>query len=417
MSNTISPNMSLIIPGVGSEAGPTYAEDINTSLSILDGHNHSPGSGVPITPSGININTALSLNTNFMTGIAGLTLVAQGSTPANNTIYESGVDLYYVDGNGNNVRITQSGGVAGSPGSIANLTSPASATYVSSTKTFVWQSNTSIAANLDAASVLLRNISPNSTFALTLSPPASLSNNYTITLPTVPASQSFMTIDNGGTIAAPVVYPLIASGIANNTITAAQIAPATITTAQISASAGILGSQLSASANIVGTQINAVTNINPNQLSSYDPSTAPFYATGTLSSNSLTTSSTYSHITALDCSLSLQSTARPTFITFIGSNASPGTIVISAPTGTGGQVQTVTFQIRAINGASSSVIATYAMTLNGTNQEYWPVSVLNTVDFFSLGNIYQVWVKTTTANTIPGSAGLFSTVIAQAFQV
>jgi hypothetical protein len=134
--------MNLPVPVVGQEAGPQYAIDVNNSLNIIDQHNHSPGSGVQITPNGIDINTSLPFNSNFATQLAGLTLVAQSSTPANSTIYETGVDLYFVDGNGNNIRITQSGGIAGSPGSIGSLTPPASVTYNSAASTFIFQSNT-----------------------------------------------------------------------------------------------------------------------------------------------------------------------------------------------------------------------------------------------------------------------------------
>lgn len=53
-----------------------------------------------------------------------------------------------------------------------------------------------------------------------------------------------------------------------NAVTAAKIANATITTTQISASAGILGSQLSASAAITGSQLAAGANIAGSQLAS-----------------------------------------------------------------------------------------------------------------------------------------------------
>lgn len=251
MSTTISSNMNLPVPGVGSEPGPQYATDINNCLTLVDQHDHSNGSGVQITPSGININSVLSLNNNFLSNAAGMTFTAQSVTPANGTVYENGLDLYYVDGVGNNVRLTQSGAVSGTPGSIANLVSPASASYVAASKTFVWQSGTGIAANLDAASILIRNITPNSTNAITLQAPASLSSSYTITLPALPSVQSFMTIDNSGSISAPLALA--------NGITASNIANGTITTTQISSTAAILGSQLSASANIVGTQLTSAT--------------------------------------------------------------------------------------------------------------------------------------------------------------
>lgn len=267
MSNTISPNMSLVIPGIGSESGPTYAFDVNASLTIIDRHDHSANSGVRINPSGLNINSALAINNNFLNTIAGLTLVAQNSTPAINTIYESGVDLYYVDGLGNNIQITANGGIAGSPGSISNLTSPASASYVSGSSTFVWQSGASIAANMDFGSAIMRNLSPNSTFALTLQPPANLVSNFSITLPTIPANLSLVTIDNAGVLSGSIALSggtipgsAITSGsitstqIASRTILASNILLGTITTAEISPAAGITGGQI-ATTTITATNI------------------------------------------------------------------------------------------------------------------------------------------------------------------
>jgi hypothetical protein len=203
MAYITSTNMNLQIPGVGTEKGPEYAQEINNSLNIVDMHDHSPGRGPQITPAGININAELTANNNFITQIAGLTLYAQSTTPDLNTIYQSGADLYFIDGIGNNIRLTQSGGVAGTPGSISNLVFPATASYVAGSSTFVFESNSNIAANLDAGSLLLRNLSPNSTFALTLAPSDALVANYQITLPLLPSVQSFVTLDATGTMSAP----------------------------------------------------------------------------------------------------------------------------------------------------------------------------------------------------------------------
>lgn len=205
MALTISTNMLLPIPGVGNEDGPQYAVDINNCLTIVDQHNHTPGSGVPIPSTGININADLPFNNFNLTAARTLRLQTQGSTPNGASdlgcLYRTGVDLYFIDGSGNNVRITQSGGVAGSPGSIASLTSPASATYVSASSTFVWQSDTNIAANMDFASALLRNLSANSK-ALTLSPPAAMGANYSLILPSLPAATYALTLDTSGNITA-----------------------------------------------------------------------------------------------------------------------------------------------------------------------------------------------------------------------
>lgn len=241
--------MSLPVPVVGVEPGPQFATDVNNSLNILDAHTHAPGSGVPITPDAMNINATVAFNNNFIVDCAGVGLAPQSVPPDLNTVYASGVDLYYVDGVGNNVRITADGGIAGTPGSISNLVPPASASYVAGTSTFVWQSNTSIAANMDFGSAILRNLSPNSTFGLTLAPPAGLSSNYTITLPSLPSVPSFLQLSNTGAMSA--VLPLA------NGITSANIANGTITTTQISPTAGIVGTQLSSSADILLGQLNS----------------------------------------------------------------------------------------------------------------------------------------------------------------
>lgn len=208
MSNTItSPNMNLPVPVTGQDPGPQYANDVNSCLTIVDGHNHSSGSGVPINPSGLNISSDLPMLNNNLTmarsvRFSQVTPPIPGSAPDLICVYASGVDLYFNDGNGNQVRITQSGGIAGSPGSISNLTSPASAAYVSGTSTFVWQSAANTPANMDGGSFIFRNVSANSN-GITVSAPNSLGSNYSLILPAIPGAQSFMTLDNSGNMAAP----------------------------------------------------------------------------------------------------------------------------------------------------------------------------------------------------------------------
>lgn len=194
-----SADMNLPIPAVGIETGPQYATDLNSCLTIIDSHNHSAGSGVQITPAGINISSDLSLNDNNLTMARSLRLLAQPSALSGGSdlgcLYEVGVDLYYNDGSGNQVRITQSGGVAGSPGSIGGLVSPATVTYVA--PTYVFQSAALTAGNLDAGSVIFRNVSASSN-GVTLSCSASLGSNYSLVLPAIPAQTNVMTLDNSG---------------------------------------------------------------------------------------------------------------------------------------------------------------------------------------------------------------------------
>ena len=216
-----SPNMNLVLPGVGVTAGPVYASDLNQSLNILDQHNHSAGSGVQITPDGLNINADFTMNNNNIIAIKSLRLQDQVSALSGGSdlgcMYRVGDDLYYNDGLGNQIRITQSGSIAGASGSIANLVSPASATFVNLSSTIVFQSAVNTAASLDAGSILLRNITANSK-ALTLSPPAAMGSDFSITLPSLPNAQKIMTLDSSGNMSAPYVVDNSTIEVNSNTI-------------------------------------------------------------------------------------------------------------------------------------------------------------------------------------------------------
>jgi hypothetical protein len=201
-SFTTSPNMALQIPTIGVEPGPQYATDVNNSLTIIDGHNHSAGSGVLITPSGLNINSDLPINGNNLTLIfssrfQSLVSPIANSSPNIGCIYVSGNELYYNDfSGGHQVQITNNGSVNAGAGSITGLPSgTASVSFASGT--YVFQSATNVAATLDGASLILRNTTPSS-FGLTLSPPNALGSNYTVTLPALPGVTSVMTLTTSG---------------------------------------------------------------------------------------------------------------------------------------------------------------------------------------------------------------------------
>jgi hypothetical protein len=198
--------MSLILPTVGQEPGPNWALDLNSSLSLVDQHNHTSGSGVQITPAGMNINVDLPFNGNDATGLRSARFDVQGSPLSGGLdigcIYVSGQDLYYNDTLGNQIQLTASGAVNGTPGSIGNLIAPAAVTYVPANQTFVFQSNQTNAtpAALDGGPVLIRNITAASNYIRLQANPV-LPGNYSITLPSsLPASQQFMTINSLGNV-------------------------------------------------------------------------------------------------------------------------------------------------------------------------------------------------------------------------
>jgi microcystin-dependent protein len=247
MSSTLSPNMSLIVPTVGSEAGPTYALDINSSLAIIDGHNHSSGSGVQITPSGLNINSALTFQSNPATTLSYASFAISGSAPsASQSLYvqngtESPIalpDLWYFDGT-THIQITSGGTVNAS---IASLPGESYASGV-----FSWKQGigSTTPANFDIGSIIIRPTSPGTTLSTTIAPSPLLATSFTLTLPTALPSGStqFVTLDSSGNLGtSSSIQPsqiaaasITGSQLVNQTITATQIANNTIDLAQLAA--------------------------------------------------------------------------------------------------------------------------------------------------------------------------------------
>lgn len=253
----LSPNMNLPVPVVGVDAGPDWATQLNNCMALIDQHTHTSGSGVPINPSGLNINADLSIGSNNLTLVRSTRYQVQPSVLSGaldlGCTYVTGVDLYFNDVSGNRIQITQSGGIAGSPGSISNLTSPASASYVAANQTFVWQSDVSTPANLDAGSLILRNILANSK-GLTLAPPSAMASNYTITLPVLPGvTGNFVTMSTSGNMSATVNVDNATLQVVSNVMSIKTLGAGSVNTTQIVDGAvtqpkrAALGQQLSSS--------------------------------------------------------------------------------------------------------------------------------------------------------------------------
>lgn len=257
MSNvTTSPNMNLPVPNVALDPGPDWANNINACLSILDQHNHSSGSGVQINPAGININSDLPFNNNNLTLARSIRFnpqLAPLSGAADlGCLYETGVDLYYNDGSGNQIRITQGGSVTGSAGTITGLPSgTASASYGAGT--FVFQSATSTPANIDGASIVLRNNVANSK-GLTLAPPNSMAANYSLTLPLIPVAESVLAVDTSGNIVTNFLVP-------GTQIAAQTIAQGNLALRSTGTTVGAGGVAVSASCGLFTTNTNSYVQI------------------------------------------------------------------------------------------------------------------------------------------------------------
>jgi len=235
MSNTnptVYMNLPNPVPGV--DPGPDWADNLSACMIILDQHNHSSGSGQQIQPNGLNINSDLTFQNNNAILLRSARFSPQ-SVPIPNSgsdvgcLYVSGNELYYNDvTGGNQIKITTNGSVNAGAGSITGLPSgTASASFAGGT--FIWQSATATAANMDAGSYVFRNSSANSK-GLTLQPPNAMAADYSVTLPSLPAMQSFMTLDSSGNMAAPwTVDGVTIQIIANQLVATTQLTAASQT--------------------------------------------------------------------------------------------------------------------------------------------------------------------------------------------
>lgn len=196
-----SSSMNLPIPVVGQEAGPQYAIDVNNCFTLVDGHDHSPGRGVPITPAGMNINANLNFNDNAAINL-NYTAFLPGASPSSafeslsSAPVSSINELFYTDNNGTVTQITANG--------VVNAVAAAIPGESYAAGTFIWtQTQSSLPttpANFDIGSIVLRPNSANTAFGVTLAPPGGISSAYTITLPLIPSSPQVLLLDTSGTI-------------------------------------------------------------------------------------------------------------------------------------------------------------------------------------------------------------------------
>ncbi len=204
MANTdISPNMNMPVPTVSVDPGPDWATNIDACLSIIDSHTHTAGQGVQITPQAININSDLTFAGNNGTNFRSVRFFPQpgvinGASDLG-ALYENGVDLYYVDGAGNQVRITQGGSVTGATGTITGLPSgTASASFAGSTFTF--QSATNTPATINAGTYILGQTVASGK-NVTIAAAGAQAANYNLTLPiALPSATSYTVSDSSGNL-------------------------------------------------------------------------------------------------------------------------------------------------------------------------------------------------------------------------
>lgn len=385
MNVVITPNMSLPNPVPGVDPGIDYANNQYSANGIIDGHNHSAGSGVQIQPNGLNINAALPFQNNPATGLQACSFTEQSSNAVLNTIFVgSDGNLYFNDGAGDaSIKITSGGVVNATSSGIAGPGS-ATASFVSSVLVVNQAANTP--ASIQAGTYLLGQTGVSGSNYLSLVPPSSLSGGgFTLTLPSQPGATSFLQIDASGNITAG---PLISGGI-----TTSNIAAGTIVSSNIAA--GTIVSSNIASATITGSNIAATTVTNGNLAGSIALNKlATFSSTSSLVSGSYTNATT-SYTNVISVSVTGLVSGRPVFIYVMGSDGYIGANGSVAPQA----------EFRIVSGGGSSVINSgiVQFSASGGSVITVPPSSLNCFDSASGSVTYSLQGKSIVGQAIAQS--------------
>lgn len=120
MSTTIFMNLELPTPTV--TPGPEWASAQNTAFELVDSHDHSVGKGVKITPSGLNLDADLDLQSNKVYALKSTqydnqVLTLTGASNAR-SVYSYQNNLYWTNGSGVAVQITDGSSVVSVPSTV-----------------------------------------------------------------------------------------------------------------------------------------------------------------------------------------------------------------------------------------------------------------------------------------------------------
>lgn len=233
-------DMNLVLPTVSTTPGPLWATEINTALSTVSDHNHTFGNGAPIPSAALGINADLSFAGNAAINLKGTVYADIGSTPTfTNGVYVNSNNMYFRDGNGNAVQITNAGAIVGSPGNISGLVgTSAGVAYNLGTATFIFTKDVNQSASIDVGPITTR-LTSTSSNGVTIMPAAG-TTNWTLTLPAAAVSGARLFGVNSGTMSNVAVDSTLALtsstlGVAPLGIQTANLADASVTGAKLSA--------------------------------------------------------------------------------------------------------------------------------------------------------------------------------------
>ena len=111
-------NMGIVVPVVGETVDPQWAEELNAGIEVIDQHDHTNGKGVKVTPDGLNINNDLTFQSNNAEEVRSTRYDDQIATLTDpediRNVYVVNGDLYYNNGGGIAVQITDGTSVSSS---------------------------------------------------------------------------------------------------------------------------------------------------------------------------------------------------------------------------------------------------------------------------------------------------------------
>jgi hypothetical protein len=136
-------NMSLNEPSVGVTTGPTWATETNANWELLDAHDHTSGKGVQLTPSALNINADMEFNQNSATELKNAVLDndihASASGDTNYSVYSYGANLYWRNGSGTAVQITNGASLNSTGGAITSPTTDSQVLFSSAGNSYTFK--------------------------------------------------------------------------------------------------------------------------------------------------------------------------------------------------------------------------------------------------------------------------------------
>lgn len=252
MSST--PKMGLDKPDVGGDAG-TWGNALNENSNLIDDHDHTSGKGSQVPSAGLDLSDGdLSFQGNAATNLESTQYTEQTANLSDvRAIFVRNGDLYFVNGSGVVVQITDGSGVDATPGSIGGLPS-GNASVDFATGTFTFNQDTNQRAQLDVGPVLVRDTAANGKGWRLLSP-AGMVADLDVTLPSAyPASTAFLKMTAAGII--QTLLQIQTTDIADEAVTLSKLAPLNEDTADITNGTDNSGSWISlpgGAVTIVGT--------------------------------------------------------------------------------------------------------------------------------------------------------------------